>query len=116
ERPFENGDSHGGSFVIHTEDVDTRDARPYGRDRTEDETLSDRSDRRGVGADRAAVAEAAEAWAEAGGGPARGAERDPLHDALRRRLAHAAEGFSTLADGILVVPALRAIDAVPHDP
>jgi transposase len=29
-------------------------------------------------------------------------------------LAHAAEGFSALADGLLVVPALRAADAVSH--
>src|SRR3546814_5324002 len=69
-----------------------------------------------MGADRAAAAEAAEAGTQAGRRPARGAERDPLHDTFGRRLAHAAEGFPALADRLLVVPALRAADAVPHDP
>lgn len=31
-------------------------------------------------------------------------ERDPLHGPIGRRLAHAAEGFPALADGVLVVP------------
>src|SRR6516164_262570 len=43
-------------------------------------------------------------------------ERDPLHDALGRRMAHAAEGLPALADGLLVVPALCAVDAVPDHP
>src|SRR4029077_16650128 len=33
-----------------------------------------------------------------------------------RRLAHAAQGFSALADGLLVVPAVRPAAAVPHHP
>jgi hypothetical protein len=45
ESLFENGDSVGAAFVIHTMDVDTTDARPHGRDRAEDEALSDRSHR-----------------------------------------------------------------------
>ena len=45
ERPFEKEDSLGPASVIHTKDVDTTDARPHGRDRTEDEALSDRSHR-----------------------------------------------------------------------
>jgi len=45
KRPFEKGDSLGASFVIHTMHVDTTDAGPYGRDRAEDEALSDRSHR-----------------------------------------------------------------------
>src|SRR3546814_17854823 len=44
-----------GSYVIHTMDVDTRDTRPNGRDRAEDEALSERSHRCGMGADRAAA-------------------------------------------------------------
>jgi pimeloyl-ACP methyl ester carboxylesterase len=36
------------AFVIHDVDVDTTDARPHGRDRAEDEALSDRSHRRGM--------------------------------------------------------------------
>ena len=47
---------------------------------------------------------------------ARGAERDPLHGALGLRLADAAEGFSALADGLLVVPALCAALPVPDHP
>src|SRR5690606_35374814 len=84
--PFEKGDSPGGRFVIHVWDVDTSDARPLGRDREEDQAVSDRSDRRRMGADCAAVAGAAEAGPQAQGGPARGAERDPLHDAHGGRL------------------------------
>src|SRR5690606_39416644 len=97
-------------------DVDTSDARPDGRDRAEDEALSDRSHRCGMGADRPASAEAAEAGTSPDGGSAGNSERDPLHDALGRRLAHVAEGFPPLADGVLVVPPLRAADAVPSDP
>jgi hypothetical protein len=37
--PFEKGDSLGVTFVIHTMDVDTTDARPHGRDRAEDEAF-----------------------------------------------------------------------------
>src|SRR5690606_24534531 len=70
--PFEKGDSPGGRFVIHVWDVDTSDARPLGRDREEDQAVSDRSDRRRMGADCAAVAGAAEAGPQAQGGPARG--------------------------------------------
>lgn len=113
-----------GQIVIHPVYVDTRDARPHGHDRAEDEALPDRSHRRGMGVDRPAVADAREARAQAGRGDARGSERNPLHDPLRRRLAHAAEGLSApgsspgqaLADGLLVVPTFRAADAVPDDP
>ena len=45
-------------FVNHPVHVDTRDARPDGRDRAEDQAVPDRSDGRGVGADRAVAAEA----------------------------------------------------------
>ena len=55
----------------------------------------------GVGADRAVAAEAGVARAQARGGSARGAERDPLNDALEWRLADAAEGFPAVADGVL---------------
>src|SRR3546814_8985349 len=41
---FENEDSLGAGFVIHAMYVDTTDARPHGRDRAEDEALSDRSE------------------------------------------------------------------------
>lgn len=84
--------------------VDTRDTRPDGRDRAEDEALSDRSHQRRMGADHPAVAEAGEARARAGGGLARGSERDPLHDPLGRRLADAAEGLPALADGLGAIP------------
>ena len=63
-----------------------------------------------MGRYRAVAAEAELARAQAGGCDARGAERDPLHGALRRRMAHAAEGLPALADGLLVVPALCAAD------
>ena len=53
-----------------------------------------RSDRRGMGADCAVVAEAGGTGPQAGRGPARSAERDPLHDAHGRRLADASEGLS----------------------
>jgi hypothetical protein len=45
QSPFENGDSLDAAFVIHTMHVDTGDTRPHGRDRAEDEALSDRSHR-----------------------------------------------------------------------
>jgi hypothetical protein len=41
-------------------------------------------------------------------------QRDPLRGALRRWLAYAAEQLSTLADGVLVVPPVRAATSVPH--
>src|SRR5215471_8709094 len=96
--------------------VDTTDTRPHGRDRAEDQALSERSDRRGMGPYRAAAAGAEPARAQAERRDARGAERDPLHDARGRRMAHAAEGLPALADGLLVVPALCAADAVPDHP
>src|SRR6516162_6312 len=111
-----NGDSLGRVFVIHTMHVDTTDTRPHGRDRAEDQALSERSDRRGMGPYRAAAAEAEPPRAQAERDDARGSERDPLHDALGRRMAHAAEGLPALADGLLVVPALCAVDAVPDHP
>ena len=46
-----------------------------------------------MGPYRAAAAEAEPPRAQAERGDARGSERDPLHDALGRRMAHAAEDF-----------------------
>ncbi len=43
--PFENEGLQISGVVIHDFHVDTNDARPYGRDRAEDEALSDRSHR-----------------------------------------------------------------------
>src|SRR3546814_1036927 len=63
----------------------------------------DRSARCGVGMDPSASAEAAETGAQTDGGSARDPERDPLHDAFGRRLAHVAEGFPALADGLLEI-------------
>ena len=45
ECPFENEGLQIGGVVIHDFHVDTNDARPHGRDRAEDEALSDRSHR-----------------------------------------------------------------------
>lgn len=47
---------------------------------------------------------------------ARGAQRDPLSGAHGLWLAHAAQGLSSLADRLLVVPALGTPSAVPHHP
>ena len=67
--------------------------------------------------DRPAVpARATEAWAQAHDGPAQGSERLALSGSFGRRLADAAQRLSTMADGLLVVPALYAPPAVPHDP
>src|SRR6516162_7868433 len=87
-----NGDSLGRVFVIHTMHVDTTDTRPHGRDRAEDQALSERSDRRGMGPYRATAAEAEPPGAQTERGDAGGAERGPLRDARGRRMAHAAEG------------------------
>ena len=43
--------------VVEARDVDPSDPWPDGRDRAEDEALSDRPDRRGMGADRAVAAQ-----------------------------------------------------------
>ena len=51
--------------VIHTVYVDTKDARPLGRDRAGDQTVSDRFHRRGMVADRPAVAAACETRTQA---------------------------------------------------
>lgn len=102
-----------GGFVIHNMHVD---ARPHGRDRAEDQTVSDRSHRPGVGPSSAAAAEAGDAWPQAGSGPAGIAERHPLHCAHGRQLADAAEGLPALAKGVLVVPTIRAADPVPDHP
>src|SRR3990167_875559 len=102
--------------MIQAWDVDPNESWPDGRDREEDEAVPVRSDGRGVGADQAVAATAREEGPQAGGRSARGVERDPLHGALRRRLAHAAEGLPALADGLLVVPPFRAAAAVPHHP
>lgn len=48
--------------------------------------------------------------------PARGTQRDPLYDAHGRRLANASEGLPALANGVLVVSALRTADAFSHYP
>src|SRR3972149_3763297 len=102
--------------MIQAWDVDPNESWPDGRDREEDEAVPLRSDGRGGGADRPAAAEPGEEGPKAGGRSARSIERDPLHGALRRRLAHAAEGLPALADGLLVVPPFRASSAVPHHP
>src|SRR6266496_816252 len=71
-------DSHFASDVIQAGYVDASDARPYGRDRAEDQALSDRSDRRRMGQSGAAVAAAIEARPSARGRSARDHERDSL--------------------------------------
>ena len=55
------------AFVIHDVHVDTTDARPHGRDRAEDEALSDRSHRCRVVADRTFAAPLFQAWTQAVG-------------------------------------------------
>ena len=90
--PFEGIPARVGR-VIHTLDVDPSDARPRGRDRAEDEALSDRSHQRGMGSDRTAAAAACPQGPLAGHRPARDPERDPVHDEVGRRSAHAAEHF-----------------------
>ncbi len=61
-----------------------------------------------MGANTAVSAEAGGEGAKAECRHAGGVERDPLHRARGMRVADAAQGFSALADGLLVVSSLHA--------
>ena len=101
-------------WVIHAMHVDSRKPRPDGQDRRQDQALPERSDRRGVVRHRAVAAVPGAEGTQAGDRSARGPERNPLHGPLGLRVADAADPFRALADGLLVVPTLRAAAAVPH--
>jgi hypothetical protein len=73
--------------VIHPVHEDGEHARPHGPDRASDEAVSDRSDRQGVGADRAAPAEVLRRGAAASDRPSGGLERDPLSRAHGVRMS-----------------------------
>src|SRR5690349_18392732 len=73
-------------------------------------------DRRRMVGDRAIAAATVAARPSAHDRFTRGGERDPLPGPHRLRLGNAAERFSALADGVLVVPRLRPAVPVQHDP
>src|SRR3972149_2328578 len=102
--------------MIQAWDVDPSESWPDGQNREENQTVPVPSDGGRGGRDRPAAAKASKERPQAGSRLARGGQRDPLHGALRRRLAHAAEQLPALADGLLVVPPLRVAAAVPPHP
>jgi len=116
ESPFGNGSGVFDVLVIQAADVDSTEPWPDGRYGEEDAPLSDRPDGRGMVASRTVAAEAGRDRASATDRASRGAERDPVPCPHRLWLADAAGELSTMADGVLVVPALRPAVPVPHDP
>ncbi len=84
-------------IVIQALDVDRAEPAPDGQDCEEDQALPVGFDGRGVGADRAADAQAGAAGAAARGGVPRGDQRGALSCALWVRLVDAAGAFRPLA-------------------